>query len=230
MENKYYIDPLLDAYKNSNWPGDKTLFEKDAEGKTVRNFSEGFLNTWKDVVDNWGEVRRTSNPLIVNDKLASYTLSVFEIIQSYETTKKVYDQINNKKFYEDYLQENKHLYELMDMPGESGRMQIFIPFNGEGEGKIATINQDIWARIYRVGDSLVTFYDFLEDIKREWKSYFPDAVKIILRRDSLKRFYGVTDINPEGGFYRDYDRDHRMFADCSIRYFYLMPDGNLISK
>lgn len=225
--DKYYLDPLIDAYKNPNWVSDERFFSIE-NGELIKNFSDNFFNTWKETVDNWNNVMQTDNLLITDGKLSSNILSVQEIIQTFKATKKVKDQIENKDFYKNYLVENKDLYVLMDMPGANGYMQILLPWteNDYHKTKIVTINQDIYPHLYRVGDSLVTFYDFFEDIKKEWNTYYPEATKVIIRKNSLKRFYGITDINTEGGYYSDYDRLHNIFEDCSIRYFYLMPDGN----
>lgn len=226
--DKYYLDPLIDAYKNSGWPSDERYFNIE-NGELIKNFSDNFFNTWKETVDNWNDVMQTDNLLIKDGKLSTNICSVQEIILNFKATKKVKDQKKNKDFYQNYLIENKDLYELMDMPGANGYMQILLPWteNDINNTKVVTINQNIHPHLYRVGDSLVTFYDFFEDIKKEWNVYYPDATKVIIRKNSLKRFYGITDINPEGGYYRNYDMSHNIFEDCSIRYFYLMPDGDL---
>jgi hypothetical protein len=231
-KDNYYLEPLIDRFKNPKFHSELRLFEIDNKTNEInKNFTDSFFEIWKETVDNWSKYNPGSE-LIESGKVNSDILSIFHLIDSYKATKKVHDSHENKEFYKNYLVENKDLYEVMNLPGLSGYMQIILPFDCEdlSKGKIVTINSDIYPFIYPVGESLVTFYDFFEDIKSQWKTYFPNAIKVIIRKNSLKRFYGITDINPDGGYYNSYDMSHSIFSDCSIRYFYLMPDGNLVGR
>ena len=41
-KDKYYLHPLIDAYKNSGWPSDERYFNIE-NGELIKNFSDIFL-------------------------------------------------------------------------------------------------------------------------------------------------------------------------------------------
>jgi len=84
-----------------------------------------------------------------------------------------------------------------------------------------------YRRIY--GDSLVIFMDFFEEVKAFWKERYPDAIKVLIKRNSLKRFWGVTDINPDMDYYffSKAGMIESQFQNTSVEYFFLFKDGTV---
>jgi len=95
INETYYFEPLFHRWQNHIWSSDYGLFEfknqNDITFNTkyvkledvVPNFSEGFFNSWKEVVDNWKELFNNSEGLIVDNKVLGENCSINELIGSY---------------------------------------------------------------------------------------------------------------------------------------------------
>jgi hypothetical protein len=253
INETYYFEPLFHRWQNHIWSSDYGLFEfknqNDITFNTkyvkledvVPNFSEGFFNSWKEVVDNWKELFNNSEGLIVDNKVLGENCSINELIGSYFAQKKVNDCHKNKEKYVKYLEDNKHLYSIIEY-GNFGFINSvdYLPdeFKSDLENKYYSIKENLYKDIestlitpYRriYGDSLVIFMDFFEEVKAFWKERYPDAIKVLIKRNSLKRFWGVTDINPDMDYYffSKAGMIESQFQNTSVEYFFLFKDGTV---
>jgi hypothetical protein len=253
----YYLEPLIHRWKNHYFGADYALFEfKDLKKCTLKtkevntddlktNFTESFFNSWKDAVDNWKKVFKSEKGLIENGKILADSFSVLELLNSYKTHIKVADCYENEEKYKKYIEDNKHLYSIVDYY-KSGFMYSldYLPEElKKNINKEKVLSENCYfireklpgldgTIIYpfraTYGDNLVLFMDFFEELKEFWKSNFPDAIKVIIKRNSLKRFFGITEINPNTNYYfSSVGMGESQFLDCTIEYFFLFKDGTI---
>jgi hypothetical protein len=255
----FYLKPLIHRWKNYKFNSDYNLFQfKNIKNSTLKtkhvndndiipNFSRKFFNTWKETVDNWQTLFHTNHPIIENGKISSNICSVTELINIYKNQIKVNDCYINKQKYKNYLIKNKHLYIIHDwnqigfintleyLPNEfkkninpnlSNNYHYWIKEKQytNSNGKIITP----FRRPYS-DNAFVLFTDFLEEIKEIWKQIHPDAIKVIIRKQGLKRFFGITDINPETNYYNlsQIGRNEPQFQETIPEYLFLFQDGTL---
>jgi len=249
-----YLNPLIDRWKNHYWSKDYALFDfKDQKKATILtkkvdtndiipNFTRGFFDSWKETVDNWEKLFDSKSP-IKDGKISSQICSVVELINNYKNQIKVNDCYNNPEKYKNYLKENKELYLICDW-GRTGFINTLeiLPeefkkdLNQNGnynywikEKQFKDDNKVIHPLRRTYGDNFVIFMDFFEEIKEIWKANHPNAIKVIIRKQGLKRFFGITDINPETNYYHfsTVGMSESQFQETTMEYFFLYKDGTL---
>ena len=246
-EDQFFIDLLFDRYQNSSFYHDAAFFEiidrkketlythnvKKEDVKT--NFSRTFLDQFKECVVNSKKV--LGYDAVEDNKLSIGPWSVMEFVSGYYAKNKVVDMINNTDDYIKYLEDNKDLYVIEDwinskfintreyLPELKSDKLLFHIKSKRVKDDYKIIHP--FRRTY--GDNLVIFKDFLEDIKYDMKNHYPDAVKVIIRKQGIKRFYGITDLNNEPVYYDNsktfmYSNESQ-FEDRTVEWFFIKKDG-----
>ena len=247
---KYYFEPLLDRWLNHYWNSDYVLFDfKDNKKATlltkevsindiIPNFSESFFKIWKEVVDNWTTVFDCKEGVIKDGKIISSSLSIREYINTYKSQIKVDDCYKNREKYIKYIEDNKNLYSIIDynnigfinsliyMPGNF--KPVNKSYNYGIRQKFTTDSEVIYPFRKSYSDNFVLFMDFFEEVKEKMK-YYPNCIKVLIKRNSLKRFFGITEINQETNYYflSSVGIGESQFQDTTIEYFFLMNDGTI---
>jgi hypothetical protein len=251
-EDHFYVDLLFDKYQNPLFDHDTAFFEiidrkketlhtyKIKKDEVRTNFSRGFLNSFKEAVTNSKEV--LGYDVIENGKLSFGPWSVTEFVSNYYAHKKVVDMVTNTEDYRKYLEDNKHLYIIDDWVSsklintleylpelkntEINTENFFFNIKSKayvfGENNYKIIHP--FRRTY--GDNLVTFKDFLEEIKSNMNNHYPDAIKVVIRKQGIKRFFGITDLNDKPVYYND--SEDSQFEDRTLEWFFIKKDGTII--
>jgi len=258
-DNKF-IDLLFDRYQNPLFDRDTAFFEIiDKEKETLytyninkedvkTNFSRDFLDSFKEAVTKSKEVLGYDS--IDDNKLSIGPYSIMEFVSGYYAHKKVVDMVDNTDEYRKYLKDNKDIYiiedwrnytdintlnylpELKEYVGSSSP-DNFISYIKNKPYNCYLPNSKVihpFRRTY--GDNLVIFKDFLEEIKSDMKNHHPDAVKVIIRKGGIKRFFGITNLNDKPVYYNNSEAfmnsNESQFEDRTVEWFFIKKDGTII--
>ena len=258
-DNKF-IDLLFDRYQNPLFDRDTAFFEIiDRKKETLytykinkedvrTNFSRDFLDSFKEAVTKSKEVLGYDS--IDDNKLSIGPYSIMEFVSGYYAHKKVVDMVDNTDEYRKYLKDNKDIYiiedwrnytdintlnylpELKEYVGSSSP-DNFISYIKNKPYNCYLPNSKVihpFRRTY--GDNLVIFKDFLEEIKSDMKNHHPDAVKVIIRKGGIKRFFGITNLNDKPVYYNNSEAfmnsNESQFEDRTVEWFFIKKDGTII--
>lgn len=257
-DDNFFVDLLFDRYQNPLFVRDTAFFEiidrrketwytnKIKKEEVRTNFSRGFLDSFKEAVTNSKEV--LGYDAVENGKLSIGPWSVTEFVSGFYAQKKVYDMISNTDEYRKYLEDNKHIYVIEDwnysklintldyLPElkDTGANTNDYFFNiehkavGFGENNYKVIQP--FRHTY--GDNLVLFKDFLEEIKHTMQTRFKDVAKVVIRKQGIKRFFGITDLNNESCYYNNsstfMNSNESQFSERVVKWFFVKKDGTII--
>jgi hypothetical protein len=258
-DNKF-IDLLFDRYQNPLFDRDTAFFEIiDKEKETLytyninkedvrTNFSRDFLDSFKEAVTKSKEVLGYDS--IDDNKLSIGPYSIMEFVSGYYAHKKVVDMIDNTNEYRKYLKDNKDLYiiedwknyhlintlnylpELKESVGSSPIDNFFSYIKNKPYNCYLPNSKVIHPFRRTYGDNLVIFKDFLEEIKSDMKNHHPDAVKVIIRKGGIKRFFGITNLNDKPVYYNNSEAfmnsNESQFEDRTVEWFFIKKDGTII--